>query len=92
MCANDYLENITFKSGHTVLGWHALGCNIKNIYLDFEEEDGYGSDYLYISTSEFDEVEDFEEGCQLSHIYTGMEYLWIICRNTCRKRYSIINK
>lgn len=69
MCANDYLENITFKSGHTVLGWHALGCNIKNIYLDFEEEDGYGSDYLYISTSEFDEVEDFEEDCQLSHIY-----------------------
>lgn len=74
MCVNDFLENITFKSGYTSLETNALGCSIKNIYLDFEEEDGSGSNYLYITSYKFSnkyggEVEDFEEDCQLSHIY-----------------------
>ena len=48
MDRNSFLENIVFKSGKTTLGVEALnGNSLKNVYLDFEDEDT-GDTGLYL--------------------------------------------
>ena len=51
---NSFLENIVFKSGKTTIGVEALnGNSIKNVYLDFEDEDT-GDTGLYLDGFKFD--------------------------------------
>ncbi len=48
MDRNSFLENIVFKSGKTTIGVEALnGNSLKNVYLDFEDEDT-GDTGLYL--------------------------------------------
>ena len=54
MDRNSFLENIVFKSGKTTIGVEALnGNSIKNVYLDFEDEDT-GDTGLYLDGFKFD--------------------------------------
>ena len=54
MDRNSFLENIVFKSGKTTIGVEALnGNSLKNVYLDFEDEDT-GDTGLYLDGFKFD--------------------------------------
>ena len=69
MNANDFLENITFKSGYTEVAYDALSYSVKNIYLDFEEDET-DSIILYISKNCFGNAgSDGTEKFSLSNIY-----------------------
>lgn len=84
MSSNSFLENIVFKSGETKIDVEALnGESLKNVYLDFEDEDTGDEDTgLYIEGFTFDFHGSEEEyppniymrkGTSLKHISEGLQ-------------------
>ena len=85
MDRNSFLENIVFKSGKTTIGVEALnGNSIKNVYLDFEDEDT-GDTGLYLDGFKFDYYGSEKEhshniymrkGTSLKHIAEELQALY----------------
>ena len=84
MSSNSFLENIVFKSGETKIDVEALNGDIlKNVYLDFEDEDTGDEDTgLYIEgfTFEYHDSEKeyppniyMRKGTSLKHISEGLQ-------------------